>query len=127
MREVYYKMPITGAIIKLSAIEYITPVANWDHETTQFGFRVIYNNYLNVIRTFKNSQDKPPPGYMHGGYTSTGFNAVVSGEDPVVLEGYRNDLINALTDYGRYLIDNYPDQTNTHDLVYYHNTYVKSE
>lgn len=128
MREVYYKLPLTGAIIKLSAIEYITPVASWDDERNVFGFRVIYNNYINVIRTFKNSpEQKPPSSYMHGGYTSTGFNSVISGNDPAQLEIYRNDLINALTEYGRYLIDNYPDQNNLHDMVYFRNTYLEPE
>lgn len=124
MREVYYKLPQTGAIIKLSAIEYISPVADWNSETKLFGFRVVYNNYINVIRTFRDSPDqKPPQNYMHGGYTSTGFNAVISGEDPDQLEVYRNDLINALTENGRYLIDNYPEQDNIHNLVHYRNSY----
>lgn len=117
MAEKYYRLPITNAVIKLSAIEYVTPIITFA-QTGKNAFRIVYNNYTTVPTRadriqFGNSVPDPNVGVpetvkgaenYESGYNGTVYNANVE-----LLTSVREDLINALTDNGVNLINNFPD------------------
>lgn len=116
MVEKYYRVPITNAVIKLSAVEYITPIVTFPAGKT--AFRIVYNNYTTVPTRaaqiqFGNSVPDPnllgPAGANGADNYESGYNGTVYSANAELLTSIRNDLINTLTDNGVNLINNFPD------------------
>lgn len=116
MAEKYYRIPVAKGLIKLSAIEYITPVVTYSENS--YGFRIIYTNYTSVplnpknplSNNFTNTENTGGIRVIPDSQLADGYNCSLSGSDKAKLEEYRNDLINALTENGVNLIDNFPNE-----------------
>lgn len=116
MAEKYYRIPVAKGVIKLSAIEYVTPVVTYSEGS--YGFRIIYTNYNSIPLNPRNPQASAVLANPEntGGIRvvpesslADGYNCSLTGSDKDLLETYRNDIINALTENGVNLIDNFPN------------------
>lgn len=118
MADKWYRIPIANSVVKVSSIEYVTPVVRYSN--TNHGFRVVYNNYTSIpVRVARSGQTEAIDPAANAQYSQAviqpsgpienGFNATVMGANVALLESIRTDLINVLTDNGVNLINNFPD------------------
>lgn len=118
MAEKWYRIPIVDSVIKLSSIEFITPVT--ENAGGQSTFRIVH--HTSVIGA-PPQQNPPQVGVPNVEISNTGVLSRFSDADAPVRPGpnsvthannelvvqIRNDLINVLTDNGVELINNFPD------------------
>ena len=120
MAEKWYRIPVADSVIKLSSIEFITPVTEAAGGT--FTFRIVH--HTSVISTaaqqaslmalganVETSNTGAPWARISDdgvGNRGSGPNSVTHANNELVTS-IRNDLINVLTDNGVELINNFPD------------------
>jgi hypothetical protein len=114
MAEQFYRIPIANAVIKVSSIEYVTPIVpNPYANNLMYSFRVVYNNYTSIPVRFgqsnNNSSNTGAVGALPTNPMENGFNATVQSANTAQLEAIRTDIINVLTSNGANLINNFPD------------------
>jgi hypothetical protein len=113
MAEQFYRIPIANAVIKVSSIEYVTPIVPNPYSNNQmYNFRVIYNNYTSIPLRFGQSNTSSNTGIvgaLPSNPVENGFNATVQSANTAQLEAIRTDIINVLTLNGANLINNFPD------------------
>jgi hypothetical protein len=111
MANKWYRIPVANSVVKIDSIEYVTPVVvinpagTGETSSDLYGFRVVYNEYSSVNRMGTGMNTS-----FDFASFQNGFNGTVVGVDKEKLEGYRNDLVNLLTNNGVDLIDNFPGE-----------------
>lgn len=110
--EKYYRLPVANSVIRLSSVEYVTPVVSFNSANTLWGFRVVYNNYSRVPPRVRVDSSLPGSNVetLPGSWMENSFNGTVVSDDKTKLDSYRNDLISVLTDNGTNLVDNFPGE-----------------
>ena len=120
MAEKWMRIPIANSVVKLSSVEYVTPIVPYER-TGKWGFRLVYNNYTTIPLRFAQANNAAdvaaanavanatPFGVVPSNQVENGFNATVFSTNTEILETIRNDIINVLTDNGVNLINNFPD------------------
>lgn len=121
MAEKWYRLPIANSVVRVSSIEYITPIVTYASigGANNYGFRVVYNNYTAIpLRVgpagpelnAQSSNGAPVQVVLPSTPLENGYNATIHSANVAQLESIRNDLINVLTDNGVNLIDNFPGE-----------------
>lgn len=118
MAEKWYRIPVTDAIIKVSSIEFVTPVTQTANGHSTFRIvhhtSVITSGAIQPLQTLgantETSNTAPLARFSDdgGGRQGSGPNSVTHANNELVIQ-VRNDLINVLTDNGVELINNFPD------------------
>jgi hypothetical protein len=122
MAEKWYRIPIANSVIKLSSIEFITPVTESTiGSTTLSTFRIVHHTSVisigapqapsqTQVANAETSNTGPVVRFSDdgAGARGSGPNSVTHANNELVIQ-VRNDLINALTDNGLELINNFPD------------------